>query len=323
MDTRLRLYLPLLVGTAAGVAVWSIAYWGAHLSGVNPDAFLSLLIGTSLALFCYGMGILSPSRKEFALTPEFAEYAHLRLWLYYWVVVVILGFGFGAATTILLLGLSQGGPLVIGVGVPVTTIYFLVLLSRYSSRTFSHDVRSPLRALQTHITRMDDQSAVLNNLVGQLVEATRTLAGSVEMLVQLEKTSPVRKRKELEANLPHLWFRAYGTPPATVTLEIENRGEAGTIVGATIDSGYGEQATGGFPRAVKAGERVAIQIGQMSKRVKALQFKIACVVESSPPGKKVLQMSSFNCTQLKSGWGTPQGVEVLPAEPQDGMAGLG
>lgn len=318
---NLRYVFPILLGIVVGIAFWAVEYFLAGIHILFLAAPAAVGIGAIFSLLLYAFEILSPARSDFVLTPEYAEYTHLRGWLYYWVIIVVLVFGLCSAFTILILGVIQGGPLVIGVAVPITTIFFLVLLSRYSSRSFSHDVRTPLRALQEHITKMDNQSIELNVLVGKLVESTTRLAASTEQLVELERASPDRRRKEAEAQLPHLWFRAFGTPPALVSVEIENRGDLGTIARASLDFGYGSQPLGGIPRVVAKGERFTIQAGSMHKNTKALQLRIACVVQSEPPGRTSTQSAAFDCTQLKSFWGTPQGVSVIPPEPQDGLRG--
>ena len=318
----LRYITPVQLGVIAGVAVWVAVYFLAGMHSLYSSASVAVIVGATVSLLLYAFEVLSPRRSDFVLTPEYAEYAHLRGWLYYWVIIVVLVFGLGSAFTVLILGVYQGGPLVIGVAVPITTIFFLVLLSRYSTRSFSHDVRTPLRTLQEHITKMDSQSIELNMLVSKLVDATTKLAASTEQLVDLEKASPDRRRKEAEAQLPHLWFRAFGTPPAHVSVEIENRGDPGAIVKCSYDFGYGSHPLGGTPRAVAKGEKITIDAGSMHKNTKALQLRISCEVQSEPPGRTSVQSAAFDCTQRKSFWGTPQGVSIIPPDAQDGLKGV-
>lgn len=316
------LYLPLIVGLAAGTATWAGLVTVVRLAAFYPSLFAAGIVGSGGALALYASERLAPLRSSFELR-ETPEHPELRAWLFYWIVIILLVFGFAASGLILSIGLAIGGPLVVGVGVPMTTIYFLFLLSRYSTRSFSRDVREPLHALSTHIERMDAQSAELNKLVGGLVGATSTLSNAVERLVALEKQSPERKLEELKQNLPHLWFRAIGSVPANVAVEIENRGDLGVISDISLDAGYGIRRIGWNPRRIAPKERLKLDVASMDKKTKGLQLRIECETQSIPPGKTVVQVAAFSCTQLKSGWGTPQGVDISPAEPQDGMKGVG
>jgi hypothetical protein len=317
---RSSLYLPLLIGSLASVITWLSLVLAWHQSPYFPSFFAASDVGIAVALLLFAAELFSPSRKSFELatTPEHPE---LRTWLYYWILVILLTFGFSSAGLILLLGVASAGPLVVGVGVPMTTIYFLFLLSRYSSRSFSRDVREPLRALALHTEQMDTQSAELNKLVGTLVSSTITLSKSVQQLVDLERESPSRKQEELKSNIAHLWFRGIGSPPANITIEVENRGEQGVINTVSLDTGFGLRRIQWSPRSIAPKDRFRVNVGSMEKKVKAVQVRIECEVQSVPPGKMLVQVASFNCTQLKSGWGTPQGVEITPADPQDGMKG--
>lgn len=321
-STRRRLvdplYLPLVVGLIAAAVVWVGVITIARLPGFYPSFFVACLAGVGVALGLFASEQLSPARSKFEL-PGTPEHPELRAWLYYWIVVILLVFGAASSGMILLLGVAVGGPLVVGVGVPMTTIYFLLLLSRYSTRSFSHDVRQPLRSLSDHIVKMDTQSVELNRLVGQLQESTTRLATAVGQLVELEKKAPGREKQELESIFPHLWIRAFGTPPAWVSIEIENRGLPGVIESIVLDFGYGPQPVAGGPWKISAGVPLRFQAGQMAKKAKALQLKVECTVQGSILGRKMVQRAAFDCEQLKSGWGTPQGVKVQPAEAQDGM----
>lgn len=312
------LYLPLVASLIAGSMVWFGLIAGARLPDYYPSFFVACLAGIGVGLGLFASEQLSPARSKLEL-PGIPEHPELRAWLYYWIVVILLIFGAASSGMILLLGVPVGGPLVVGVGVPMTTIYLLLLLSRYSTRSFSHDVRQPLRDLSDHIAKMDTQSVELNRLVGQLQESTTRLATAVGQLVDLERNAPGREKQELESVFPHLWIRAFGTPPAWVSIEIENRGLSGVIESIVLDFGYGPQQVSGAPWTVAAGGRLKFPAGQMDKKTKALQLNVECTVQGSLLGRKMVQRASFDCEQLKSGWGTPQGVKVQPAEAQDGM----
>ena len=321
IQLRSSLYSPLAIGAGAWSVTWLALVELARFPAYFPSLYASGDVGIAVAIALFASEQLSPSRRSFEHVGA-PEHPELRAWLYYWIVVILLIFGFASSGVILLLGVASGGPLVVGVGVPMTTIYFLFLLSRYSTRSFSYDVREPLRALATHTERMDTQSAELNKLVGSLVASTVTLSQSIQQLVELEKKAPARREEELKASIPHLWFRAIGSPPANVSVEIQNRGDQGIISNVSLDVGYGLRSVGWSPRPIASKERLSLSVASMDKKTKAIQVRIECEVQSIPPGKAMTQIASFNCTQLKSGWGTPQGVEVSPADPQDGMKGI-
>lgn len=320
-DLRSSLYTPLVIGAVAWAVAWLVLVEISRLPAYFPSLYASGEIGILVSLSLFASEQLSPSRRTFELVAS-PEHPELRAWLYYWIIVILLIFGFASSGVIILLGVASGGPLVVGVGVPMTTIYFLFLLSRYSTRSFSYDVREPLRALAAHTERMDLQSVELNKLVGSLVASTVSLSQSVQQLVELEKKSPARKEEELKAHIPHLWFRAIGRIPADVSVEIENRGDQGVISNVSLDLGYGLRNMAWSPQPIASRGRLRVDVASMDKKKKAIQVRIECEVQSIPPGKTMTQVASFNCTQLKSGWGTPQGVEVSPADPQDGMKGI-
>lgn len=317
-----KLAIPLFVGFFASVASWVAFVFVGRFAILEPSFFGAVVVGSIVSLAFFALEVIAPSRRDVNVPIEYIEHQSLRRWLLYWVIIVVMIFILGAACIVLLLGVNLGGTLVATVGVPITTIYFLILLSRYSTRSFSHDVRRPLRALGEHIARMDEQSVELNRLVNDLVTSTGRLATASEQLLALEKASPVRRKMEAESNIPRLWFRAFSTSETAVSIEVENRGVDGIL--NSVETRVGRIATKVLAAGtiIPAGRKVDFPAANLSRNVRAIQLSVTAGVRPAAGGVQTTQTASFGCTLQRSGfWGIPQGVEISPAGAVDGLEG--
>lgn len=119
-----------------------VVTWGSLRLPIGSSALpISAFFGAAVGLARCAFGILQQSKESEDGADLKGQHERIRIWFTWW--ALLLGFVaiFAASIGVLVLGSPKGYTIDTAVGLPVVTILFLGLLSRYTTRSFTADVR--------------------------------------------------------------------------------------------------------------------------------------------------------------------------------------